>query len=85
MKKFVLLIAVISILIFPSFGSVPQRNLIGNYGQNVFAPSPVRKQPKTFPEGTFRKKRNGDVVQYNGRGKKIGTYKMINGKYEKVK
>ncbi len=40
---------------------------------------------KNLPHGTFRKKRNGTIVQYNDKGKKIGIYKLENGNYKKVK
>ena len=38
-----------------------------------------------LPEGVFRKTRNGEFVQYNQKGKKIGVYKIINGRFTKVK
>lgn len=31
---------------------------------------------KNYPQGTFKKKKDGTIVQYNDRGKKIGTYKL---------
>ena len=40
---------------------------------------------QNLPQGTFRKKRDGTIVQYNDKGKKIGTYKLENGKYRKQK
>ena len=40
---------------------------------------------KNLPSGTFKKKRNGTIVQYNDKGKKIGIYKLENGSYKKVK
>ena len=38
-----------------------------------------------MPQGTFKKARNGKIIQYNSQGKKIGTYKMVNGRYLIVK
>ena len=40
---------------------------------------------KNPPVGTFKKKKDGTIVQYNDRGKKIGEYKMENNTYKKVK
>lgn len=31
-----------------------------------------------LPQGTFKKKKDGTIVQYNDKGKKIGTYKFEN-------
>ena len=50
----------------------------------VLAEIPVKKL-KNPPVGTFKKKRNGTIVQYDKNGKKVGTYKMGNGKYYQVK
>ena len=50
----------------------------------TFANLPARKL-KNPPIGIFKKQRNGNIVQYGKNGKKIGTYKLINGKYEQVK
>lgn len=40
---------------------------------------------KNLPSGTFKKKRNGTIVQYNDKGKKIGIYKLENGRYKRIK
>lgn len=40
---------------------------------------------KNLPSGTFKKKKDGTIVQYNDKGKKIGIYKLENGSYKKVK
>ncbi len=40
---------------------------------------------KNLPQGTFKKKRNGTIIQYNDKGKKIGIYKLENGRYKKIK
>ena len=57
---------------------------------SVLLMSPVwatLKPEKTanFPEGVFKKTRSGDFVQYDKKGKKIGVYKVINGRFIKVK
>ena len=41
----------------------------------AIAEIPVKKI-KNPPIGTFKKKRNGTIVQYDKNGKKIGTYKI---------
>ena len=38
-----------------------------------------------MPEGTFKKQSNGKFVQYDKNGKKIGTYKLTNGKFVRIK
>ena len=38
-----------------------------------------------MPQGTFKKKRNGTIVQYDKKGKKIGVYKLSRGTYIKIK
>ena len=50
----------------------------------VFAKIPTVKH-NNLPQGTFKKKSNGNIVQYNDKGKKIATYKMINGRLVKIK
>ena len=51
---------------------------------SVFALEPAAGQNK-YPQGVFKKKRNGDIVQYNSNGKKIHTYKIKNGKILNIK
>ena len=51
----------------------------------VFAEVPKAVYKKNLPQGTFKKKKDGTIVQYNSKGKKIGTYKFSNGEYKKVK
>ena len=50
----------------------------------AFAGLPERKL-KNLPEGTFKKTRNGTIVQYDKNGKKVGIYKLNSGKYVKTK
>lgn len=50
----------------------------------VFAETDI-KANANFPQGIFKKKRNGDIIQYSTKGKKIGIYKVSNGKYVKIK
>lgn len=50
----------------------------------VFAQNTNAKN-NTLPQGIFKKKHNGQVVQYDNKGKKIGIYKIKNGKYVKIK
>ena len=46
---------------------------------------PMNKYYDGIEKGTFKKKSNGTIVQYDKKGKKIGTYKNINGKFVKIK
>jgi hypothetical protein len=38
-----------------------------------------------MPEGIFKKQRNGNFVQYDKKGKKIGTYKLKQGRLVLIK
>lgn len=49
------------------------------------AEAPKYKYKTAMPQGTFKKKRDGTIVQYDKRGKKVGTYKLQNGSYQKIK
>lgn len=52
---------------------------------SVFAELPTVKYHKNMPEGTFRAKRNGDIVHYDKNGKKIGVYRASGRKYKRIK
>lgn len=73
MKK---LLSLFIMLVFtmPAIAQVPQKK------QYI----PVNKM-KNPPVGTFKKKKDGTIVQYNDRGKKIGEYKLENNGYKKIK
>lgn len=73
MKK---LLSLFIMLVFtmPAIAQVPQKK------QYI----PVNKM-KNPPVGTFKKKKDGTIVQYNDRGKKIGEYKLENNDYKKIK
>ena len=43
------------------------------------------RNTKNLPEGVFKKTRNGNIVQIDKNGKKIGVYKVVNGKFVKIK
>ena len=43
------------------------------------------KTNKNLPQGTFKKSRSGKIIQYDKNGKKIGVYKIPNGRYVKIK
>ena len=45
---------------------------------------PVNRM-KNPPVGTFKKKKDGTIVQYDDKGRKIGEYKLENNNYKKVK
>ena len=45
----------------------------------------LNKDYSNYTQGIFKKKSNGTIVQYNSKGKKISTYKNINGKFVKIK
>ena len=51
----------------------------------AFAETPKKIYKKNLPQGTFKKTRNGTYVQYDSKGKKIGTYKLNNGELKRVK
>jgi len=54
------------------------------YCLSVFA-EPQQNRINNFPQGTFKKTHNGKYIQYDKNGKKIGIYKISNGRYIKVK
>ena len=43
------------------------------------------KYHKNMPEGTFKAKRNGDIIHYDKNGKKIGIYRASGRKYKRIK
>ena len=53
-----------------------------SFSATAFAATSMREN---LPKGTFKKTRSGKIVQYDYHGKKIGIYKMNNGKYVKAK
>ena len=73
MKKIAVILLILS-FILPVFAQNPpmQKRM------------PVKKF-NNMSTGTFKKKRDGTIVQYNEQGKKIGTYKLENSGYKKVK
>ncbi len=50
----------------------------------AFSLAPAIKS-ENLPKGTFKKKHNGEIVQYDKNGKKIGVYKLQYGKMVRVK
>ena len=50
----------------------------------VQAAMPVRTKMNSMPEGIFKKTRNGKIIQYNSKGKKIGIYELSGGRYVKI-
>ncbi len=51
----------------------------------VFAEDTYIKKYAGYPQGTFKKTRSGQIVQYDKNGKKIGVYKPSVRKYKKIK
>lgn len=62
--KRIIIVFVISCFILPAFAGV---NTVNN-----------RIYKKNLPQGTFKKKKDGTIVQYDKNGKRIGTYKFSN-------
>lgn len=46
---------------------------------------PFAKDNGDYTSGSFKRNKKGEFVQYNKKGKKIGVYKIINGKFVKIK
>jgi len=38
-----------------------------------------------YPQGTFKKNKSGQIIQYDKNGKKLGVYKVTNKRYLKTK
>jgi len=51
---------------------------------SVFSVAPAMKS-QNLPQGTFKQKSNGEIVQYDKNGKKIGIYKIQYGKLVRIK
>lgn len=43
------------------------------------------KHANKYPQGVFKKSWNGDIIQYDKKGKKTGIYKVKNGNAIKIK
>jgi len=55
---------------------------------SLFSPVLAEVTPikyNNLPQGTFKKNRKGDIIQYDKNGKKIGVYKIQNRRYGKIK
>ena len=48
-----------------------------------YAEETYTKKYKGYPQGTFKKAKNGSIVQYDKNGKKVGVYKNYTRKYVK--
>ena len=59
--------------------------LITAYSAVVSAATSSVITKSQYPQGTFKKLHNGNFVQIDEKGKKIGTYKITNGKLTKIK
>ena len=55
-----------------------------SFSLSVYAELP-QTRINSLPQGTFKKKRNGQIIQYDKNGKKLGIYKISSGRYVKVK
>ena len=74
MKKFIY-IAFILCFTVPAFaGMYPMTQTQQQY------PQYQTQKIQSMPVGTFKKKKDGTIVQYNDKGKKIGTYKISGNK-----
>lgn len=54
-----------------------------SFSLSVYAEVPQSKV-NNYPQGTFKKNRSGQIIQYDNKGKKIGVYKASK-RYIKVK
>ena len=78
MRKF-LSVLIILCCSLPAFAQIQQQT---HRQQRKYVPVNRMKNP---PVGTFKKKKDGTIVQYDDKGKKIGEYKLENNNYKKVK
>ena len=58
--------------------------MVLSFSLSVFAEIPQNKSAN-LPQGTFKKRRNGQIIQYDKNGKKLGVYRVTSGRYIKVK
>ena len=50
---------------------------------SVYA-SEIQIKAKNYPTGTFKKARNGKIIQYDNNGKRIGVYEINSYKYKRA-
>mgnify|MGYP004581844305 FL=1 len=74
MKRF---IYIVFILCFTSTAFAGQYPI--NQTQQRY-PQYQTQKIQSLPTGTFKKRKDGTIVQYNDKGKKIGTYKLSGNK-----
>ena len=73
MKRF---IYIVFILCFTSTAFAGQYPI----NQTQQYPQYQTQKMQSLPTGTFKKRKDGTIVQYNDKGKKIGTYKLSGNK-----
>ena len=54
------------------------------FSLSVYAKTSVKRVNK-YPQGVFKKSWNGDIIQYDIKGRKTGIYKIKNGNAVKIK
>lgn len=73
MKRFICIVSILCLILPALAGQYP----ISQTGQN---PQYQTQKIQSMPVGTFKKRKDGTIVQYNDKGKKIGTYKLSGNK-----
>ena len=65
MKRFICIVSILCLILLALAGQYPQYQT---------------QKIQSMPVGTFKKRKDGTIVQYNDKGKKIGTYKLSGNK-----
>lgn len=65
MKRFICIVSILCLILPALAGQYPQYQT---------------QKIQSMPVGTFKKRKDGTIVQYNDKGKKIGTYKLSGNK-----
>jgi len=77
MREFLIIICLLSIL-SPVFADI-------NTATMPDINKAAIKRRTNMPQGTFKRQKDGTIVQYDKNGKKIGKYKLDNGGYYRFK
>ncbi len=77
MKKFLTTIFIFGIL-SPAFADINDAKMPELNKATI-------KKHNNLPQGTFKKQKDGTIVQYDKNGKKIGKYKLDSGRYYRFK
>ena len=82
MKRFICIVSILCLILPALAGQYPisQTGQYPQYQTQQQYPQYQTQKMQSLPTGTFKKRKDGTIVQYNDKGKKIGTYKLSGNK-----